>query len=141
MTYYEYFEFFFKMLYLFQDLIRLERISSASDQLLNSKVKADISNYVSTSRCAGNMESMLASLYGTQMGNKQTQITVPYISTPQTHSLAKSQNLHKDTASFLCPLLFSSLDLDSFFEILCNVYLEHSIIFVSSNLNVLTSSM
>jgi len=129
MTYYDYFEFSFKILHLFQDLIRLERISSKGDKLFKAE---------SNPKYKGNMESILTSLYETFMHKQLNSVTVPYISVSHVYSLNKSQ---QDSTSFLCPLLFASLGLDVFFEVLCNIYLENSIIFVSNNLNVLTSSM
>lgn len=49
--------------------------------------------------------------------------------------------LRKQVAMFSCPVLFSCLGLHAFNEVLSNVLLERNILFVSENLNYLTSAV
>ncbi len=86
---------------------------------------------------------MLIALYATNMEEKRTCITVmpPKEGLSQYRYAIPRGDLARASAIFFCPLLFSALSLDSFYDLLCNVYLERCIIFVSENLNVLTSSM
>ncbi len=46
----------------------------------------------------------------------------------------------KETAAFFCPLLFSTLGLNEMYELLCSLLIERSVVFVSENLNLLTSA-
>lgn len=51
------------------------------------------------------------------------------------------EQLRKQIADYFCPLLFSSLGIHGFYEVLSNIFMERSVVFVSENLNVLTSSV
>jgi len=89
-----------------------------------------------------NLEQILISLYNANNHLTQITVTAPQDIFPSyTYPILKPQALSKTSASFLCPFLFASLSLDNFYKVLCSIYLEYSIIFVSDNLNVLTSSM
>lgn len=144
MTYYEYFEFFFKVLSIFRDISRLDRMTAAKSEEQENSLMAEISSSSKASDNTQSFEHILVSLHNTIMGNHLNLIAV---NSPQnlfplyTYPVLRSQALLKATAGFLCPLLFASLSLDNFYEVLCNIYLEHSVIFISDNLNVLTSSM
>ena len=90
------------------------------------------------------LKSILTPLYETFVNDKLCRITISSTLNaiiPYTYSFPIKHELQKQNLFSMCPLLFSSLDLNNFYEILCNLYLEHTVIFVSENLNLLTSSM
>lgn len=55
--------------------------------------------------------------------------------------IPKPKGIRKEALSLFCPPLFASINPHYFYEILCNVLLEKSIVFISENTNLLTSSM
>lgn len=50
-------------------------------------------------------------------------------------------SLRKSTINFFCPLLFNTLGMDNFTELLMSILTEKSILFVSENLNLLSSAV
>ena len=127
MTYYDYFEFFYKILHHLIAIIRCEQ----SEVKVKTK---EIDLY------AASLNYALRLLYNTST-NKST-VKIPSTKNEITilnYDLPKPQE--HPSVSYLCPILFTSLHLDSFFTILCNLLIEHSMIFISDDLNVLTSSM
>ena len=57
------------------------------------------------------------------------------------YSVPDFDSLRKSTISFCCPLLFDALDLNAFIELLISILTERSILFVSEDLNLLSSSV
>jgi len=141
MSYYEHFEVFFKVLNLFRDILKYERMTAASNiQNYESNIYTEIDCCNNTLEHTIKLEPLLESLYDAD--NSGTQLTiVPEGYQKYTYPLSQGEELNKLSASFLCPFLFASLSLDSFYEVLCSIYLEQTVIFVSENLNILTSSM
>jgi hypothetical protein len=124
MTYYDYFEFFYKILHHLKTTIHYKQQTN--------KVKVNI--------YATSLNDTLKFIYDTS-ANKPT-VRVPSMRNEMVivnYDLPKMQDNH--SVSYLCPMLFTSLDLDSFFTIFCNLLIEHCMIFISNDLNVLTSSM
>ena len=90
------------------------------------------------------IKSVLSEFYNVNVNENLRKIRIPSVQKSigtYTYELPKRKNLTKYTSSFLCPPLFSTLSLDAFYEVLCNIYTEHLVIFVSEDLDLLTSSM
>ncbi len=51
------------------------------------------------------------------------------------------EELRKSVAGFFCPLLIGALGVEGFYKVLENILLERSVLFVSENLNLLTSTV
>ncbi len=66
---------------------------------------------------------------------------VPGVFQPYRYPLPREADLARSSALFFCPLLMSAIRIPQFFEIMCDLYLEYSVIFVSPNLGLLTSVM
>jgi len=145
MTYYEHFEVFLKILHLFRDVLKYERMAATKDYKMEyntfaAKIVTEIDYCANLKDTTAHLESLLVSLYNTK--EPFTKITIKPQGYQQfTYPLAKPNELHKSSAGFLCPFLFSTLNLDNFYEVLCSIYLEQTIIFFSENLNILTSCM
>ena len=105
---------------------------------LKSQQVYDAEGLSKLDKCITNLSPILASLYNLPINNSTTTIK---IGRKLFYSIPKIQDLPKASAAFLCPFLFGSITLDSFYEILCNIFIERSMIFVSADLNRLTSSM
>ncbi len=150
MTYYEYFDCFFKILHLLHNILRLHRISAtpklcdASPMSFQDQIFAEIENSPTAATHTFAIEPVLIALYNTDMILPLTTLTVSPTQAglvPCKYSLPKLVELPKTSAAFFCPVLFQALDLDAFYDVLCSIYLEHCVVFVSENLNVLTSAM
>jgi len=148
MTFYEYFDCFYRVMHLIRDIIRMQRISAAANHpelSLEARILAEIEFSAEFSDNTRDIEPLLINLYNTDMEicNMGQIVISPTLEglVKYTYNIPKSSEISKNSASFFCPLLFSSLNLDSFYDVLCSIYLEHCVIFVSENLNILTSSM
>jgi len=124
MTYFEYFEFFYHTM-------RVMNLLSGFEQKYSN---VDLSN---------DAKILLNKLLETDVLSLNI-ITVPPI--PKINQKAFSYLLPKSDCSersgiFFCGLLFSVLKPHDIFEIICNILLEHSIVFVSKNANLLTSAI
>jgi len=139
MTCYEYFECFFEILKVIKELMQ-KKVNSLNMILDVKKVsEADIN-----SEHVKDLNSFLFALYSVNLDNTPSRIIVPPIQiglSKYDFPLPKPNEIKQSSVSFLCPSLFSSLSLDAFYEVLCNLYIERCTIFVSSNPNLLTSSM
>ena len=124
LTTHEFFDFFYNILNLIKatfDFTSL--IKSPSDEITMTE--------------SGN--NILKELYSQTVGiNKE--ISIPAY-TDYSFKVPDFTSLRKSTTNFFCPLLFSALGLDNFVELLMNILTERSILFVSEDLNLLSSSM
>lgn len=143
MSYHEHFEVFFKILNLFKDILKYERMAAASSlhsETCGAAIFTEIDCCNDTLEHTVKLEPLLLSLYDAD--SSLAQVAASPEGFPQyVYPLASSGEVHRTAAGFLCPFLFASLALDSFFEVLCSIYLEQTVVFVSDNLNILTSSM
>lgn len=123
-SYYEYFELFFQILHLISSLSHMDQFDFSEPSM----------------EC----QQMLKKLMEVNVDNSNA-ITIP----PQASKMSKSyytytiprQKDNEKSAVFFCGLLFSVLKTNDFFELMCNMFLEHSVVFVSENYNLLTSAM
>eukprot|EP01022_Parablepharisma_sp_SALTPOND_P031428 TRINITY_DN799_c0_g2_i2.p2 TRINITY_DN799_c0_g2~~TRINITY_DN799_c0_g2_i2.p2 ORF type:complete len:462 (+),score=33.51 TRINITY_DN799_c0_g2_i2:1520-2905(+) len=124
MTYYEYFELFLHSLRVISTLSQMEQKYGSVEPSMDSK-------------------TILKKLYETDVKSLSA-ITVPAVHKLSTKAfsyvLPKGECTER-SAVFFCSLLFSMLKAHDVYEILCNIFLEHSVIFVSKNLNLLTSAI
>jgi hypothetical protein len=141
MSYYEHFEVFFKVLSLFRDILKYERMTAASNiQNYEANIYTEIDCCNNTLEHTVKLEPLLKSFYEADSLASELVIALEgyqkYI-----YPLSKREEVNRSSATFLCPFLFASLSLESFYEVLCSIYLEQTVIFISDNLNILTSSM
>lgn len=144
MTYYEHFEVFLKILNLFRDILKYERMAATKIpySTFAEKIITEIDCCADIRDNTVHIEPLLAHLHDLSMENPPSQITVaPQGYQKFVYPLVKPSEIRKSCANFFCPFLFTMLSLDNFYELLCRVYLEQTVIFVSENLNVLTSSL
>ncbi len=119
-SYYEYFDLFFQTLHLVCGL-------SHMDAFDHSEPSAEC-------------KEVLHKLFETNVDNA-SKIGIPQ---PLMKSFSYSVPKVKDgtnAAAFFCGMLFSVLKPNDFFELMCNIMLEHSVVFVSQNYNLLTSAV
>ncbi len=124
MTYYEYFELFFHSLKV------ITALSQMDQKYLNTEPSVD-------------SKAILKKMYETDVQGASfiTLPPVPKISIKAfAYALPKGECTER-SAVFFSSLLFSMLKPHDVYEIVCNVLLEHSVIFVSKNLNLLTSAI
>jgi len=122
MTYYDYFDFFLHALW------TISSLSQMSDNYFEVKPSLKAKN-------------ILKDLYETDI-ECLLNITVPSSNNNGlfTFKLAKYEAKNK-AAAFLCPQMFSILTAHDLYNILCNILLERSTIFVSKNLSLLSSTI
>lgn len=88
-------------------------------------------------------QSILTRLYRQEV-TVYKKITIPFFkgaNEEYTYIVPDFDSLRKSTINFCCPLLFDALDLDAFIELLISILTERSILFVSEDLNLLSSSV
>lgn len=120
MTLHEFFDFFFTALNVLKEKIVSELIIQESSIELTKETLA-----------------LLSELYRQDVEiHKQIQVPLnaPFM-------VPSFDELRKQVAAYACPLLFNSLGLHAFYEVLSNILLERRVLFISENLNLLTSAV
>lgn len=139
MTYCEYFECFFGILNVIKEVIRNN--TNPSCEILDAKA---LTNIINSSAYTKDISLLLSSVLNLNVNDYLSRIILPPIQeglSKYDFVVPKKADIKKSSISYLCPPLFSSLSLDAFYDILCNLYTEHFVIFVSSDLDLLTSAM
>lgn len=88
-------------------------------------------------------QSILTRLYSQDV-SVYKELVIPSFKDPFdkfTYRIPDFDSLRKATVNFCCPLLFNALDLDAFIELLISILTERPILFVSEDLNLLSSSV
>jgi len=146
MTYYEYFELFYTVFNLLASIIRFHKLPKCGEDLAAS-ISINLLNEIKRATKLYSVfhedeKMLLSNLYKTNANSKCVVIpSINGIFKEDTFTLPKSEDINTTSLCFFCPLLFSTLSLNTFYEVFCHILLEHSIVFVSSNLALLTSSM
>lgn len=128
MTYNEFFEFFFNALIVFRCVLKkeannLSETTSKTPQINKDDIKK------------------LKKLYFQDIDvNRTIAIDSAKQLNCYKYIVPNFSDIIKASAKCFCPILFSSINLNAFYQILCWAFIEGSIIFVSQNLNLLTSA-
>jgi len=104
-------------------------------------LKDKLINEVITQECSIKLREEIISLLGdlySQDVRIHKQIKVSHI---EPFTVPSFDELRKQVASYACSLLFNYLSLHVFYEVLSNILLERRVLFVSENLNLLTSAV
>ena len=147
MTKYEFFDLFFNVLQFLKNTLKYYRLELANQKDDENSRALRIQNDLEASTLVPNMAAdgvkILKHLWN-QYPDTHCNIGMPStkggICGDYIYCVPNMIELRKVNAVNFCPLLFSSLASHVFYELLCNIYLERSIIFVTENLNLLTSS-
>eukprot|EP00826_Nyctotherus_ovalis_P063603 TRINITY_DN9330_c0_g1_i13.p4 TRINITY_DN9330_c0_g1~~TRINITY_DN9330_c0_g1_i13.p4 ORF type:complete len:123 (+),score=46.86 TRINITY_DN9330_c0_g1_i13:1331-1699(+) len=122
MTLHEFFDFFFTALGLLKRRIALE--------LFNQEGAAELTE---------SAVELLKELYSQDV-ELHKQLVMP-LDKSFVFAVPSYEELRKQMAIFFCPLLFNCLGLHAFYEVLSNILLERKVLFISENLNLLSSAV
>lgn len=148
MSYFEFFDLFFGLLHLIRNILRCERLATAANKQFG-EVKDNLMNIYQIEACVQlpyiNKEGaeILKKLLNQEFGDGKELIFVTNHKAIENFKFIfpKGEDIRKAALNCFCPIIFSSISHDMFYEILCNVLLEKSIIFVSENYNLLASAV
>ena len=134
----EFFDFFDIVLYCINKILKLDRLNAMSEFENDEKNGQVEIPYITTYG-----EEILNTLYK-QNVKENCEITIPSFDdlyNEYIYKITSVNDLRKSAMQNFAPHLFSALKADSIFQILFNIFIERSVLFVSENLNLLTSSM
>lgn len=147
MTYNNFVEFFIQALNFIRNTLKFTRQTIATnldeiEENIEMQVKKQIDAYIQEPYISMEGKEVLKNLYYQDIGAKnKLKINTQDISFGcYEYVIPDYLDLRKAVANCFCPVLFSSLKLQVLYEVLTNVFTERSIIFVSQNLNLLTSA-
>ncbi len=144
MTRHEFFDFFCRALHFLRSTLKFRRLTLANKindgDSHTARVQGDLEASTQVPHITDEGIEILKQLYHQDVDvHKEITLSSP-IGICDNYMVPNPLELRTATAAFFCPLLFSSLGLGAFYELLCNVLLERSVVFVSENLNLLTSA-
>ncbi len=132
MTYHQYFDLFYRLLDDIHEELNTQDLEAASIE------EGEELPHVSKLRDA------LGRLYSSPLEDLE-QLSLPLwdlgVKPLSCYSLPHSGNMHEEMARFFSLTLFSTLSLPQFYELWCNILLERSVIFQSTDLTRLTFTM
>lgn len=157
MTYFEYYDLFFNVLNMIRNTLKCERLSIAINrpsleatkgvklpQESNaSHVKKQIEAYLEVPYINQEGKDILAYLINQDFGEGKQISIDPAQNAFENYKyiIPKSGEIRNATLNFFSPILFSSIGSHVFYEILCSVFLEKSVVFVSENYNLITTAV
>eukprot|EP00826_Nyctotherus_ovalis_P040887 TRINITY_DN4063_c0_g1_i16.p3 TRINITY_DN4063_c0_g1~~TRINITY_DN4063_c0_g1_i16.p3 ORF type:complete len:147 (+),score=20.00 TRINITY_DN4063_c0_g1_i16:241-681(+) len=137
MTYREYFECLFDMLATLKEAMT----TNPSHEILDLKgiIAAETS-----ATYAKDLNSLLLAMYTVTVDESLTRIILPPIKmglSKYDFAIPKKGEIDKASAAVFCPHLFLSLPLNELYKVLCSLYTECFVVFISSDIHLLTFSM
>lgn len=137
MTYYEFFECFFGLLSTLKEAMTI----SSPHEILDLK---ETTTAETSAAYAKDLNSLLLAMHNVTVDECLTRIILPPIKmglSKYDFAIPKKNEIDKASAAVFCPHLFLSLPLNELYQVLCSMYTERIVIFISSDVHLLTFSM
>jgi len=147
MTRHEFFEVFCFALHFLKNTLKYQRLTIAGEKAEYDNHAARVQNDLEASTKLPYITEdglyMLRQLYEQEVALKKEIIlsSLNEVQDEYTFKVPDFEELRKSVAHFFCPMLFNALSLESFYKMISCIFLEKSILFISENLNLLSSAV